>query len=448
MGIVNTNSQTVKNDFYKKEILIKLGVKSQSPQNQIRYNSPATYITIGNDISFLCEITPFLDILSSDINFIFSHGDFVGDHFAFSLNGLTTKIANSVTNFSFSTIRKLKKGSTCRFGFSYNSSTGDAIIVRNISGIIDKDTFNFGTWTSSGPTNLFGQHKASNFSGFVGNRGILHGSVLQETDLDLWVDFKEIVTIPSSQLRTSGIFNLDVDNTISDESGNGNTANFILSSGTSLLSWDTDKLKRGGESWVEKTLLPEITQSLFHETGISISASYSSIVGMGFTIQLLADISLLSEIITGLPSITKFTFNGVEVSNEAAIVTALNLNELCHVDLEWATASPTITFVHTGENYNLIRDYYIDETLDILERKRLTDNILFANPSLQLQQKFNYYALHNEGNYVEGATNPENIPLIDVDAIGNRESLGWTGGDAAAKLADLVANISLISDLR
>lgn len=191
-----------------------------------------------------------------------------------------------------------------------------------------------------------------------------------------------------------------------------------------------------------------ILDGLLHDSGISISASYTSITGMGFTFQLLTDITLLNEIITGLPTITKFVFNGVEIASEALLVAAINDNNLCHIDLEWASASPTITFVHTGENYQLMRDYYLDETLDILDIKKLTNNILFANPPIYMQSKFNYYALHNEQNYIAGATNPENVPLIDVDAIGNRESLGWTGGDAATKLADLVTNISLISDLR
>ena len=85
-----------------------------------------------------------------------------------------------------------------------------------------------------------------------------------------------------------------------------------------------------------KTLLPELKQSLLHETGISIGESYTSIVGMGFTIKLLADIAALSEIITGLPAITKFTFNGVVLVNEAALIVAININELCHIDIEWS----------------------------------------------------------------------------------------------------------------
>lgn len=223
--------------------------------------------------------------------------------------------------------------------------------------------------------------------------------------------------------------------------GSGNTAKDVVGSNDGT----TTNLIRANEV---SSLIPEILNSLKHETGISISATYTSIVGMGFTIQLLTDISLLSEIITGLPAITKYKINGVEVASEALLIAAINHNELCHIDLEWSSASPTITFVHTGEDYELIRDYYLDETLTPRESKQLTNNILFYNPKQSDQTKFNYYALHNEGNYIAGATDPENVPLIDVDTIGNRASLGWTGGDAATKLADLVTNLSNINDLR
>lgn len=199
---------------------------------------------------------------------------------------------------------------------------------------------------------------------------------------------------------------------------------------------------------IESGFIP-ILQGLLIETGISIGDTYTSIVGMGFTIQLLADIAALSDIITGLPSITRFRINGVEVANEAALIAGINNNNLCHVDLEWASASPTITFVHSGEDYYLIRDYYLDSLLSQKEAKRLTNNTLLSNPSVGLfQNKFNYYSLHNEGNYVAGVTNPENVPLIDVAILGNRESLGWTGGDAVTKLADLVTNLSDVEQLR
>lgn len=188
-----------------------------------------------------------------------------------------------------------------------------------------------------------------------------------------------------------------------------------------------------------------ILDALLMQTGNSIGKSYTNIVGFGFTIQVLTDITALTDIITGIPAITGYYFNGNKLNNATELIDAINLNELCHIDLEFAISSPTITFVHTGIDYNLIRDYYVDEQLSLKEKKELTNNILFSNPVINIQSKFNYYALHNESNYVAGATEPENVPLIGT---GNRESLGWAGGDAATKLADLASNLSLISSLR
>ena len=428
----NSSSQIVKNDFYNKTVVNKVGMKlNQDGTLNERGNIPNNAIFDFGTDNFLLEF----DLIREQVSvgtFLFikrNGGHLIAIFLTTSgfleaqlvdVNSDENKIQSTLPfnindNGSLFTLKFIKEGTTENdWFFEVNGLKLSQSVIQ---------TFGAGWQNLSLTTNgdiFIMNHNSSN----LGLKDLLIRFRVNINSID-----KEVFFFSEFQ---------------------GSTAKGVINS--SILTIQNQSASRqdiGGGAWIEKeSLISEIKQAIFHETGISISASYTSIVGMGFTIQLLADISLLSEIITGLPSITKFVFNGIEVSNEAALITALNLNELCHVDLEWASASRTITFLHTGEDYQLIRDYYLHENLSQLERKRLTNNILFANPSLQLQEKFNYYALHNEGNYVAGATNPENVPLIDVDAIGNRESLGWTGGDAATKLADLVTNINLINDLR
>lgn len=442
LGVVNPSTQVVKKDFYNKQTNYHLGLKNQVPQNQIRYNSPNTYISIGGDISFLCEITISEDISTDDNTmFLFSHGDFVSDYLSLRTAGLTTKIANVSTNYDFTDIKSLKKGDVIRIGFSYDSVTDEAILVRVINGIKEKESFSIPTWTSSNFTNLFGQAKNVNLKNYIGHLGILHGGVLPESDLYLWVDFKDIVTVPSSHLITSGIFDVDVDNTISDISGNGNTADFILTSGTGLTAWDTDKLKKGGESWVEKTtLLPEIKQAFQITSGLSIAKSYTAINQMSVSLHCPTNIAAITDIITGLPAIAKTFYNGVET---ASIVDDINTNSIAHITFQFsAVFTGTINYLFTTINWELIRFSGKTDKQSLKEIKRLTNNTLLSNS----REEFESYHLMNEGSFSENGVN-----VFNDDLSGNANDviiLGLTGATSADKLADVPNHLIDVNQLR
>lgn len=188
-----------------------------------------------------------------------------------------------------------------------------------------------------------------------------------------------------------------------------------------------------------------VASAFFIETGLSFATTFANIVGVGFDTLVLTDITALTDIITGLPTITAYYFNGQKLANEAALITAININNICHIDLEFATASPTVTFVHTGDDYYLLRDYYLSEQLSLKEKNSLTNNLLLTNPEARIQSKFAAYRNLNNASFYE---NGSNVLLSDQINSKNATVSGLTGATSADQLADVPNHLTDINELR
>lgn len=444
LGVINPSTQTVKKDFYNKETGNFFGLKCNGTDQYAQQDPLTTNIVTTNrdNITLYAFFTEINDTGVTQIPILFRNGSAISFVFQFNVSGddfeLSVELNGSTGKATFDWSewgkplkvlgRKLTEDPT-GWTLNINGKILTPSSTTGTHGTTDTE-FTFDQLTVGG---AFSGGGTFDFDGIISEVAMWDRILTIEEERDLIGKDK----IPSTGLLERVYLEKTSAATIDTFAGNSLTLNNYT-----LAEYHTYFLEKS-------TKLPEIREGLLIQTGISIAKTYTSIVGMGFTIKLLTDIANLSDIITGLPVITKFRINGAEIADETALVAALNINNISHVDLEFASSSPTITFIHSGSDYYLLRDYYLSKNLTQKEAKKLTNNLLLANPTTGLfQKKFNYYALHNEGNYIAGATNPESVPLIDVDVIGNRESLGWTGGDAATKLADLVTNLEAIEQLR
>ena len=432
LGTVNPQLTTHKKDFYKKE----------------------------RNYWGMLDFKNYRTLISKIVGGVFNPLDGTNEDFTLTFEGLPTIGVNAAYYF-------FEFGSTFRLGFGLNSGIYPVMQVYFDNGASKLDSIMDGAngipaiKVTDKKNHIWQVKRLSTDLQFwvdgvmVANTGAFQdeGTIFATDRIQLFMDRGPAVKTSARVKRivfAQGDVSLDDFLTSTYPSNVFVDLNFNKINGTSMedeglfgtLSFRTDvtqadaayipesSLLKGGGAWIDSTLLPVTTQGLNIATGKQVSGSYTSINGIVISYRGAANITAITDIITGLPAINRILVNGVV---EANILNAFNDGNIVDVTLEFsAPFTGSINFVHTGVDYNISRVGTINDTLEFKEALELANNSLLANPSIGLQDKFVNYHLFNTGNI---SATPDNPDLIGAVAL---TLTGWVDqADVQSNIVDL-----------